>query len=62
MYLPAEAGAGKGKVGRLLRSMYGCRDAGVDWEFAICEVMIAIGFVQGKASPLSTDIWRSNTV
>ena len=27
--LPAEAGAGKGTVGRLLRSMYGCRDAGV---------------------------------
>ena len=49
--LPAEAGAGEGKVGRLLRSMYGCRDAGVNWEFAICEVMIAIGFVQGRASP-----------
>ena len=49
--LPAEAGAGKGKVGRLLRSMYGCRDAGVNWEFEICEVMIAIGFVQGRASP-----------
>ena len=49
--LPAEAGAGKGKVGRLLRRMYGCRDAGVYWEFAICEVMIAIGFVQGRASP-----------
>ena len=45
------AGAGKGKVGRLLRSTYGCRDAGVNWEFAIFEVMIAIGFVQGRASP-----------
>ena len=43
--LPAEASAGKGKVGRLLRSMYGCRDAGVKWECAFCEVMIAIGFV-----------------
>ena len=49
--LPAKAGAGKGKVGRLLQSMYGCRDAGVNWEFAICQVMIAIGFVQGRASP-----------
>ena len=47
---PAEADAGKGKVGRLLRSMYGCRDAGVNWEFTICEVMIAFGFVQGRAS------------
>ena len=30
--------------------MYVCRDAGVNWEFAICEVMIAIGFVHGRAS------------
>ena len=44
--LPAEASAG-----RLLRSMYGRRDAGVNWEFAFCEVMTAIGFVQGRASP-----------
>ena len=34
--LPEEAGTDKSKVGRLLRSMYGCRDAGVNWEFAIC--------------------------
>ena len=49
--LPAEADDGKGKVGRLPRSVYGCRDAGVNWEFPICGVMIAIGFVQGRASP-----------
>ena len=49
--LPAEAGADKSKVGHLLRSMYNCRDAGVHWEFAICEVTIAVGFVQGRASP-----------
>ena len=49
--LPEEAGTDKSKVGRLLSSMYGCRDAGVNWEFAICQVMIAIGFVQGRASP-----------
>ena len=39
--LPNEVGqpmAWTGKVARLLRSMYGCRDAGVSWEFAICEV------------------------
>ena len=49
--LPAEAVAGKSKVGRLLKSMYGCRDAVVTWEFAICKVIAAIGFVQGRASP-----------
>ena len=48
--LPAEACTDKGKVGRLLRSMYGCRDAGVKREFAMCQVMIGIGFVQGRAS------------
>ena len=49
--LPPEACTDKSKVGRLLRCMYGCRDAGVNWKFAICQVMIAIGFVQGRASP-----------
>ena len=47
--LPAETCTDKGKVGFLLRSMYG--RAGVTWEFAICKVMTEIGFVQGKASP-----------
>ena len=50
--LPEEAGTDKSKVGLLLRSMYGCRDAGVNWEFAICEVMIAIGFVQWQSVTL----------
>ena len=49
--LPAKACTYNSKVGLLLGSMYGCRDAGVNWEFAICKVMIEIGFVQGKASP-----------
>ena len=49
--LPAEACTDKSKVGRLLRSTYGCWDTGVNWEFATCQVMIAIGFVQGRASP-----------
>ena len=49
--LPAEACTDKSKIGRLLRSMCGCRDAGVYWEFAICQVMIAICSVQGRASP-----------
>ena len=46
-----EACTDKSKVGRLLRRMHGCRDAGVSWEFASCQVMIGIGFVQGSASP-----------
>ena len=33
------------------QEMYGCRDADVNWEFAFCQVMIAIGFVRGRASP-----------
>ena len=49
--LPEEACTYKGKVGRLLRSTHGCRDAGVNREFEICQVMIAIGFVKGRAPP-----------
>ena len=32
--LREEASTDKSKVGRLLRSMYSCRDAGVNWKFA----------------------------
>ena len=49
--LPGEACTDKNKVGLLVRSMYGCRDAGVNLEFVICRVMTAIGFVQSGASP-----------
>ena len=42
--LPAEACTEKSKVGLLLKSMYGCRDAGVNWELAICKVMTEIVF------------------
>ena len=37
--LPPELGRGPNKVGKLLRSMYGCRDAGLNWELAIKKVM-----------------------
>ena len=37
--LPEEAGTDKSKVGRLLRSMHGSRDAGVNCEFAICQLI-----------------------
>ena len=58
--LPEEAGTDKSKVGRLLRSMYGCRDAGVNWEFTTCQVMIALCSVQHHRA--STVIWRSSSV
>ena len=49
--LPTEAGHGKSKVGRLLRSMYGCRDAGMNWEIEVARVMKKLGFEQGVSSP-----------
>ena len=49
--LPWEAGAPEGKVGRLLRSMYGCRDAGMNWELTVAKAMKQAGFTQGTGSP-----------
>ena len=50
--LPSEAGVDKSKVGRLIQMMYGCRDAGVCWEFTIAELLInGLGFMQGRSSP-----------
>ena len=49
--LPAEAGYPEGMVGKLLRSMYGCRDAGLNWEMCVAKVMKKLGFIQGASSP-----------
>jgi len=49
--LPSEAGEPQDKVGRLLKSMYGCRDAGLNWEREVCNAMESFGYVQGKSSP-----------
>ena len=49
--LPPEAGYGPDIVGRLLKSMYGCRDAGMNWELEVCRVMKKLGFIQGLSSP-----------
>ena len=49
--LPEEAGEFPNMVGRLLKSMYGCRDAGVNWELEIARVMTKFGFMQGLSSP-----------
>ena len=48
---PEEASTDKSKVVRLLRNMYGCRDAGVNGEISIRQVMIAFGIVDCGASP-----------
>ena len=37
--LPPGAGHGPDIVGHLLKSMYGCRDAGMNWELEVCRVM-----------------------
>ena len=43
---------GSGVVARLLRSLYGTRDASTNWEFTIREVLVeGLGFLQGLASP-----------
>ena len=38
-------------VGRLLRSMYGMRDAAALWEKLVCTKMCALGFRKGRSSP-----------
>ena len=49
--LPPESGHSSEYVGRLKKSMYGCRDAGMNWELTIAKVMTRLGFIQGKSSP-----------
>ena len=44
--LPDELGLGPGKVGRLLRGMYGCSHAGLNWELTVAKRIKAIGFAQ----------------
>ena len=47
--LLAETCTDKSKVARLLKSRYGCRDAGVNWDFAICQVVTWAWFCAGLA-------------
>ena len=39
------------RCGKLNYSMYGTRDAAQNWASEYAEMLVAIGFVQGKASP-----------
>ena len=41
----------EGKCGRLLKAMYGTRDAAQNWEYAYVEALEAMGFKRGKATP-----------
>ena len=50
--LPAEAKKlGEDVVAKLLKSLYGTRDAPPNWELQIRKVMMALGFKQGKSNP-----------
>ena len=49
--LPPELGLGKGVVGKLVRCMYGTRDAGAIWESCYTKCLVDLGFQQGVASP-----------
>ena len=49
--LPPELGLGKKVVGKLVRCMYGTRDAGAIWEGCYTSCLVDLGFKQGAASP-----------
>ena len=50
--LPAED-AEPGMCGKLIKAMYGTRDAPQNWEFEYTDFMVGLGFRQGKATPCS---------
>ena len=62
--LPPELGVSKQYVGKLVRCMYGTRDAGAIWESCDASCLTKLGFIQGKASPccFSHPIWNVNVV
>jgi len=41
----------EGKCGRLIKAMYGTRDAAQSWEFEYVEFMEGIGFRRGQSPP-----------
>ena len=49
--LPKEMGQSSGVYGKLVRCMYGTRDAAHLWENCYSEALVKIGFVAGRASP-----------
>jgi hypothetical protein len=49
--LPEESGYSKDYVGLLQKSMYGCQDAGQNWELEVARKMTSAGFRQGRSNP-----------
>ena len=49
--MPPELGLPKGTLGKLVRCMYGTRDAGAIWEQCYVDCLLGMGFVQSLASP-----------
>ena len=48
---PEDQEEGRDLVGRLLKSLYGTRDAGANWERKCSEVFKKLGFMSGVFSP-----------
>ena len=61
---PPELGMPKDMVGRLVRCMYGTRDAGAIWENCYTKCLLDLGFVQGVSSPccFSHNSWGVHVV
>ena len=61
---PPELGMPKNMVGKLVRCMYGTRDAGSIWEGCYTKCLVDIGFEQGVASPCCFwhPIWKVSVV
>jgi hypothetical protein len=49
--LPEEAGHGSGKCARLLKSLYGTRDAATNWSKAYTDILEKLGFEVGMSNP-----------
>ena len=49
--LPPELGLPRNVLGKLVRCMYGTRDAGAIWEICYVDCLVGMGFAQGLGSP-----------
>ena len=62
--LPPELGVSKKYVGKLVRCIYGTRDAGAIWQSCYASCLIKLGFFQGGASPccFTHPLWEVSVV
>ena len=49
--LPEEAGVGPGKCAKRLKSLYGTRDAAMNWAQAYTSILLDMGFKAGVSNP-----------